>query len=146
ETITPCRDLELVPLAKHGCSHARGREHETPAVVVVKSKIVLERVGTHYVVAASGESEDDSTRGVLAAGYRLEADRHRDVVVRPARREDYVVFIVGGALHECSLAPRGTRNVLDCPLPGYCLPSIERLGEIKNLLSAGGSSNAASDR
>jgi hypothetical protein len=138
--------LELVPLAECRRSYARGREHATPAVVVVKSKIVLERVGTHYVVTAFGESEDDSTRGILAAGHGLEADRHRNVVVRPAGREDYVVFIVGGVLHECPPAPRGTRNVLDCPIPGYSLPSIERLGEIKNLLRAGGSSKAASNR
>src|SRR5262249_8721413 len=102
--------------------------------------IVLERVGAHHVVAALRESEDDTTRGVLAAGYRLESDRHRDIAVKPAGREDDVVFIVGGALHECALAARGTRDVLHCPLAPYCLPSIERLGEIKNLLRAGGSS------
>src|SRR5262249_10592113 len=48
ETITSCRDLKLVPLPKRGRSYVRGREHATPAVVVVKSKIVLECVGAHH--------------------------------------------------------------------------------------------------
>jgi hypothetical protein len=133
-----------MPLPECGRSYVRGREHETPAVVVVKSKIVFECVGARYVVAALAKSEDDTTRGVLAARYRLEADRNRDVAVRAAGREDYVVLIVGGALHECPLVPTGTGNVLDCPIPAYRLPSFERLGEIKNLLRARGSSKVAS--
>src|SRR5258708_19908715 len=117
ERLAPCRDLKVVPLPECGCPDVRGREHETSAVVMVKSKIVFECVSAHHVVAALGESENDTSRGVLATGYRLEADRHSDGAVRPAGREDYVVFIVCGALPECSLAPSATRHAPAHPVP-----------------------------
>src|SRR5258708_18497343 len=112
EPLAPCRDLKLVPLPECGCPDVRGREHETSAVVMVKSKIVFECVSAHHVVAALGESENDTSRGVLATGYRLEADRHSDVSGMPAGGADYAVFIFGGALPECALRPRGTRQTL----------------------------------
>src|SRR6516165_3956848 len=71
KTIAPRRDLKFVPLVEHRGSHVRAREHVASAVVVVKSKIVLEGVGAHHVIAARREPQDNPTRGILAARYRL---------------------------------------------------------------------------
>src|SRR5260221_12025580 len=105
EPLAPCRDLKLVALLECGCPDVRGREHETSAVVMVKSKIVFECVSAHHVVATLGESANDTSRGVLATGYRLEPDRPYDVPAWAAGRAASVVFLVACARHVESRAP-----------------------------------------
>src|SRR5262249_22503722 len=112
----------------------RAGDHVTTTVVIVEAEIVFQGVGTREVVAAIGEAKDDAARSVFAAGYRLEADRHQNIVVLAAPCGDYVEFVLDRALHECA-SGASARHLLDGPAAGDRVPAAQRPGEIEPLLA-----------
>src|SRR5262249_30860591 len=66
DTVTDRNDAHRVPLTERRRLHAGARELPPASVVVVESKVVLERIGAHDVVLAVVEAKDDAARCVLA--------------------------------------------------------------------------------
>src|SRR5450631_880133 len=125
-----------MPLSKRRSLDARAGDLMAEPVVIVQIKVVLQSIGSDHVIAAFGESEDDSGGGVLTSRDWFEPHRNIDVGIRPTRCDNHVVRIVCRALNQ-RFALRSARDVFDAPLPSCRLPALKWPGEVEPNLRAG---------
>ena len=71
DAITLGRDAQLVPLAKCRSLHVHADDPTAALVVIVQIEVVLQGIGSDHVIAALGETEDDSGGGVLTSQIGL---------------------------------------------------------------------------
>jgi hypothetical protein len=119
-----------VPLAKRRSLDARAGDLMAAPIVIVQIEVVLQGIGSDHVIAAFGETEDDSGGGVLVSRDWFEPHRNIDIGIRPAGRDDDVERIVFRPLNQ-RLASRSARNVFDAPFSSYGLPALEWPGEVE---------------
>src|SRR5712691_4420266 len=120
-------DAHRMPLPERRRLDAGARQLTAPAVVVVQTEVVLERVRADDVVLAVREAEDDATRGVFPSRDRLELHRDFHIGVRAGRRHHHVELVPGRALDEHLLTARRAGQVLDGPLAVHRRPSVDTL-------------------
>src|ERR1051326_718439 len=118
------RYAQLMPLTECGSLHAHSCNVVTAAddgcqqrirLVVIEVEVVFQRVGANDVAMAVGKATQESAGPIFATRNRLEPDRHIDVVVWAAGRDDHVEVIVGGALNQSTTALGRIRHILDVP-------------------------------
>jgi len=71
------------------------------------------------------ETKNDSAGCIIPTGDRLESHGHVNVAVRTARSEDYVEFVVSGALYQHAPIARGAGHIFDTPCAGDDLPTVQ---------------------